>query len=70
MNKYLTDLKKLLKSNQLAQMHPKIYKVIKDRIQLYGVITDIYTECLLVFTETKKKDANYNIESKGLMLFD
>lgn len=70
MNKYLTDLKKLLKTNQLAQMHPKIYKVIKDRIQLYEVITDIYTECLLVFTETKKKDINYNIESKGLMLFD
>lgn len=35
MNKYVTDLKGLLKSHPLSQLHPTIYKLIKDRIQLY-----------------------------------
>jgi hypothetical protein len=35
MNKYVNDLKGLLKSHPLSQLHPTIYKLIKDRIQLY-----------------------------------
>ncbi len=68
-SKYTEDLKNLLKSHPLSQIHPKIYKIIKDRIQLYETVNDIYTECLLVFRETKHKDPQYNIENKGLLLF-
>jgi hypothetical protein len=35
-------MKNILKSHPLSQIHQKIYKIIKDRIQLYEIINDIY----------------------------
>ena len=53
---YVKDLKNIQKSKQMLKMEQKVNKIIKDRIQLYEIIDDIFTESIMVFKESKKSE--------------
>lgn len=67
--RYVGVLKGILRSPSISRIHQKVFKLVKNRTQLYEVIQDMFEEFLLVY-ETCKEKTQLNISDHGLRLFD
>jgi hypothetical protein len=67
--RYVGVLKAIMKSPSIAKINQKVFKLVKNRTQLYEILQDLYEEFLLVY-ETCKEKTQLNISDHGLRLFD
>ena len=80
MAKYIRDLKKVEKQLKMRKKDPsdpksqksinKIHKIVRDRLIMYQLLQDLYTDSLTVNEELRKGMQKYNIETKGIKWCD
>lgn len=69
LGRYVGVLKGITRSGNISRIHQKVFKLVKNRTQLYEIIQDLYEEFILVY-ETCKEKAQLNISDHGLRIFD
>ena len=62
-------LKNILKSAEVSKINSKVYKIVKNRTQLYEIINDMFEEFVVIY-ETCRDSDKYNITDHGLKIFD
>lgn len=84
LNKYTKQLKKITKQIQLrdgtdsedpdqTKIYDKVYRITKERLILYEMITTIYVDCLTSYSSlktTKTFSSYHSLQAKGVKLFD
>lgn len=69
LTRYVGVLKAITRSSNISRIHQKVFKLVKNRTQLYEIIQDLYEEFILIY-ETCKEKAHLNISDHGLRIFD
>lgn len=67
--RYVGVLKAIARSGNISRINQKVFKLVKNRTQLYEIIQDLYEEFVLVF-ESCKERAHLNLSDHGLRIFD
>lgn len=69
LTRYVGVLKAITRSSNISKINQKVFKLVKNRTQLYEIIQDLYEEFILIY-ETCKEKAHLNISDHGLRIFD
>ena len=69
MVRYINNMKKLVASSSSNRLLPKVLKLVKNRVQLYQVLQDMYEEFVQIYQTCKEGERN-NPSEHGLRLFD
>lgn len=69
LQRYVGVMKAISRSPNISKINQKVFKLIKNRTQLYEILQDIYEEFTLIY-ETCKEKAHLNVSDHGLKLFD